>query len=110
MEQKKKIELEKQEIEDKYNEMKDKFETEHKNLIDLDKKFYEYKQEVEAQSIKDKELVEKLKGELKEQKDEIEITKKNYKEVDNKLKEALDVVKNLQKESERKKAEMEELN
>jgi Ran GTPase-activating protein (RanGAP) involved in mRNA processing and transport len=109
MEQKKKVELEKIEMEDKYNEMKANFENEHKNLINLDKQFYEYKKEVEAQAIKDKELKEKLEKEIIEQKDEIEITKKNYKETDNKLKEALDVVKNLQKESERKKAEMEEL-
>ena len=109
MEQKKKVELEKIEMEDKYNEMKRNFENEHKNLINLDKQFYEYKQEVEAQAIKDKELKEKLEKEINEQKEEIETTKKNYKETDNKLKEALDVVKNLQKESERKKAEMEEL-
>ena len=99
MEQKKKVELEKIEIEDKYNEMKANFENEHKNLINLDKQFYEYKKEVEAQAIKDKELKEKLEKEIIEQKDEIEITKKNYKETDNKLKEALDVVKNLQKEN-----------
>ena len=35
--------------------MKRNFENEHKNLINLDKQFYEYKQEVEAQAIKDKD-------------------------------------------------------
>ena len=109
MEQKNKVEKEKQQVEKNYSEMKTNYENEHKKFIDLDKNFYQYKLDIEAQNSKDKEIKEKLEKEIKETKEELETTKKNLEENEKKLKEALNVVQNLQKENERKKAEMEEI-
>ena len=109
MEQKNKVENEKDEIEKKYLEMKNNFENEQKKLQDLDKNFYQYKVDIETQMSQEKEKKEKLEKELNETKDALDKTKKNLEESENKLKEALDVVTNLQKESEKKKSEMEEI-
>ena len=109
MEQKNKVEKEKEEFEKKFIEMKNNYENEQKKLLDLDKNFYQYKLDIEAQNSQDKEKKEKLEKEIIEKNDELEKTKKNLQENETKLKEALDVVKNLQKENERKKSEMEEI-
>ena len=109
MEQKNKVEIEKQEIEKKFLEMKNNYENEQKKLLDLDKNFYQYKLDIETQTKQDKEKKEQLEKELNEKKEELEKTKKNLEESEKQLKEALDVVKNLQKEAEKKKSEMEEI-
>ena len=109
MEQKNKVEKEKEEFEKKFIEMKNNFENEQKKLLDLDKNFYQYKLDIEAKNSQDKEKKEKLEKEIIEKNEELEKTEKNLQENETKLKEALDVVKNLQKENERKKSEMEEI-
>ena len=98
MEQKNKVEKEKEEFEKKFIEMKNNFENEQKKLLDLDKNFYQYKLDIEAKNSQDKEKKEKLEKEIIEKNEELEKTKKNLQENETKLKEALDVVKNLQKE------------
>ena len=109
MEQKNKVEKERDEIEQKYVEMKSNYENEQKKFFDLDKNFYQYKQDVESQNAQEKEKKEKLEKELNETKEELDKTKNNLEESEKKLKEALDVVKNLQKENEKKKSEMEDI-
>ena len=109
MEQKNKIEKEKQELENKLVEMKNNFEKEKQKLTDLDKNFYQYKLDVEEQNSQTKEKTERLEKEINEKNEELKNTKKNLEDNEIKLKEALDVVKNLQKENERKKSEMEEI-
>ena len=109
MEEKHKIELDKQDMEDKYREMKKNFEDEHQKLLDLDKNFYQYKLDNDAQKLKEKEKIEKLENELKDTKEQLAKEKKNLEDNELKLKEALNVVQNLQKENERKKSEMEEI-
>ena len=66
MEQKNKIEKEKQELENKLVEMKNNFEKEKQKLTDLDKNFYQYKLDVEEQNSQTKEKTERLEKEINE--------------------------------------------
>lgn len=56
--------------------MKQNYENEKNKLMDLDKNFYEYKQEVKAEKEKFDEDKSKLQQEIKELKEELETTKK----------------------------------
>ena len=109
MEEKNKIEKERDNMGQKYLEMQKNYENEKKKFLDLDKNFYQYKIDINEKTIKEKEKNIILEEELKKKKEELDKTIKNLNETDIKLKEALDVVKNLQKENERIKSDMEEL-
>ena len=109
MEEKNKVEKERNNMEQKYLEMKKNYENENKKLLELDKNFYQYKTEISEKNIKEKEKINNLEEELKNKKEELNKITKNLNETEIKLKEALDVVKNLQKENERIKSDMEEL-
>lgn len=89
--------------------MKQNYENEKNKLMDLDKNFYEYKQEVKAEKEKFDEDKSKLQQEIKELKEELETTKKKLEDAQKELKDSLDVVTNLKLESEKKKTEMEQI-
>ena len=109
MEEKNKIEKERNNMEQKYLEMQKNYENEKKKFLDLDKNFYQYKTEISEKNIKEQEKINNLEEDVKNKKEEIDKITKNLNETEIKLKEALDVVKNLQKENERVKSDMEEL-
>ena len=109
MEEKNKVEKERDNMGQKFLEMQKNYENEKKKFLDLDKSFYQYKTEISEKNLKEKEKNEILEEESKKNKEELNKALKNLNETEIKLKEALDVVKNLQKENERVKSDMEEL-
>ena len=109
LQQKNKIEKERDEMEKSYMEMKKNFENEQNKYIELDKIFYEYKKEHEKNKNSEEDKLAILEKELKECKEELEAKKKIIEENNIKYKEMADIMKNLQKENERIKSEMEDL-
>ena len=75
---------------------KQKYEEEHKNLLELDKSFYQYKQEHEKSSSSDTEKIGMIENDLKKAKEEINNNKKIIEEKELKIKQTLEIVKNLQ--------------
>ena len=107
--EKNRIEKEKEELEKQYLEMKNNFENEHKRYEDLDQRFYQYKKQYELNKSIESETISKLEIEAKENKEELTNKNKIIEENSIKLKEFSDIIKNLQKEKEKIKSEMEEL-
>ena len=109
MEEKNNIVLEKTEMEKKYLEQKQLYESEQNKLLAIDKSFYNYKQEAKAQIEQLKAEKEQSEKELNDLNEELEATKKKLEDTEKELKNSLDVVTMLKLEAEKKKAEMEEI-
>jgi hypothetical protein len=109
IEEKNKGDLEKSEMEKKYLDMKQLYESEQNKLLVIDKSFYNYKQESKAQIEQLKAEKEQLEKELNDITEELELTKKKLEDTEKELKNSLDVVTMLKLEGEKKKAEMEEI-
>ena len=109
LEQKNKLEKERDEIEKLYIDIKKQYENEQKKYIELDKRFYEYKKEHESKKNSTEDKISKLEKELNESKEEINNKNKILEENNIKFKETGDIMKSLQKENEKIKSEMEDL-
>ena len=109
MAQKQKIENERNELEKLYIGMKNNYESVQKKYSDIDKRFYEYKKEVEKEKAADSEKIANLEKESKENEEKFSNFNKTLEEKDKKIKESMDVIKSLQNENERIKSTMEDL-
>ena len=109
LQEKNKLEKERQEIEQQYLEMKKNNEAEKAKYLELDKIFYEYKKKYELGKNTETDKITKLEEELKKCKEELSIKTKKIEEDEVKSKETSEVLSNLKKENERIKSEMEDL-
>ena len=109
LDQKHKVEKERDELEKLYSEAKKNYENEVKKYSDLDKAFYEYKNEVCQEKTGKSDKISNLEKELKENVENLKNANKTLEEKEKKIKESMDVIKSLQKENERIKSTMEDL-
>ena len=109
LDQKHKVEKERDELEKLYSEAKKNYENEVKKYSDLDKAFYEYKNEICQEKTGKSDKISNLEKELKENVENLKNANKTLEEKEKKIKESMDVIKSLQKENERIKSTMEDL-